>query len=277
MPNTIPHAPVLGALLALTASIVNAQTSAAPPDDVTASFAALNTQNWRQVFADPGTGDWREQWTLDGKRASVTNTPQGMIFAAGPVPNDDASHAVLWTRRSFLGDVKIEWDYTRLDTINRYVNIVYIQATGVGNPPYSKDITKWAALRQIPYMKLYYEHMNLLHISYAAYPNTGDQTADYVRARRYPTAPGRPFDRINLEPDYHDTGLFVPGETYHFTIIKTARDLFFEVRGDAAQKLFHWSLENVEPVTEGPVGIRHMNTRSARYRNITVSTRPSAE
>jgi hypothetical protein len=254
------------------ASTACAQSDFENPAVMHEKFESLSTRKWETVFTDRGTDDWRKHWVLDGERASVTNTPEGMVFAAGPSPDDHANHAVLWTNRSFSGDVKIEWDYTRLDHADRYVNILYIQATGVGTPPYAKDISTWADLRRVPAMKSYFEHMNLLHISYAAFSNDGSLAGDYVRARRYPTAPGRPFDQIDIAPDYFNTGLFIPNEVYHFTVIKTDRVLFLEVRGSDTRKRFHWPLDNVEPVNNGPIGIRHMATRSSRYANITIST-----
>lgn len=154
-------------------------------------FVELKKLSWKDKFFDSGSNNWQEKWLLDGKRADVRNTSHGMIFAAGPVAMDHASHAVLWTKDSFSGDIKIEWDYTRLDTINRYVNIVYIQATGKCEGPYTEDIAEWAKLRQIPYMNSYFDNMNLLHISYAAFGNENDKDEDYVRARRYPTRPDR--------------------------------------------------------------------------------------
>ncbi len=234
-------------------------------------FAALKKRKWNTVFSDKGTLDWQKKWFLDGERAEIKNTPQGMVFSAGPIAGDNASHAVLWTRNSFQGDIKIEFDFTRLDSINRYVNILYIQATGIEEGPYSKDILEWAELRQIPYMKSYFDHMNLLHISYAAFNNTDDKPDDYVRVRRYPTRPGKSFDQIDLKPDYFNTELFIPGKTYHFTCIKNSEDLFLRVEGDNLSKLFHWSLKNVENVNDGRVGIRHMHTRCSRYANVNIS------
>lgn len=62
-----------------------------------------------------------------------------MLLSVGPIPRDHASHCVLWTKESFAGDVKIEFDYWRLDTIQRWVNILYIQATGTGIASYDDD------------------------------------------------------------------------------------------------------------------------------------------
>ncbi len=236
------------------------------------TFEALTARDWQEHFSDPGTGDWRARWFLDGERASVINTPRGMVFSAGPVAHDHASHAVLWTRDSFAGDIRIEWDFTRLDTITRFVNILYIQATGRGDGPYTEDIAEWAHLRQVPYMKSYFDTMNLLHISYAAFGNSDDSDSDYVRARRYPTHPDRPFGETDIEPDNFNTDLFQPGVTYHFCAVKTAEDLYLEVRGATERRLFHWPLQGVEPVLQGRVGIRHMWTRCSRYANIRIAT-----
>lgn len=234
-------------------------------------FAELLARDWQETFADDGTGHWQDHWYLDGLRARVENTPDGMVFAAGPIAQDHGSHAVLWTRSSFAGDVRIEMDFTRLDTITRYVNILYIQATGIAEGPCTRDIADWAHLRQIPKMSAYFNQMHLLHISYAAFGNEDDKDEDYVRARRYPTRPDRPFHETDLPPDNFLTGLFRPGVTYHFTAIKTDEDLFFEVKNDEVRTLFHWPLGTVEPLVEGRVGIRHMWTRCSRYANVRIA------
>jgi hypothetical protein len=236
-----------------------------------ADFENLLQRSWRQKFYDPGTGKWQEKWFLDGERAIVKNTETGMVFSGGAVAGDHASHAVLWTNEVFAGDVKIEFDFTRLDTINRWVNILYIQATGKGIPPYIEDIAAWSNLRQIPYMHSYFDNMDLLHVSYAAFGNDNDKPDDYVRARRYPRPQDENFGMTNISPDYFNTELFQPGIEYHFTFIKTSEDLFFEVKNHNIKKLFHWPLKNVEPLKAGRIGIRHMWTRCSRYRNISIA------
>ncbi|NIP18137.1 MAG: hypothetical protein GWM87_08245, partial [Xanthomonadales bacterium] len=35
-------------------------------------FEQLDAQDWQEVFFDAGTGDWRENWSLDGLKAEVT-------------------------------------------------------------------------------------------------------------------------------------------------------------------------------------------------------------
>ena len=192
-------------------------------------FNQLNDADWKTSFT-ASKADWTESWLLDGERGSVKNTPEGMVFSAGPIRGDNGSHNVLWTKVEFTGDVKIEFDYTRLDDINYAVNILYILATGVGEEPYHRDITRWSHLRVVPYMNRYFRYMNLLHISYAAYPLEDDPEADYVRARRYPVPSGGNFSRdTQLSPDYYNTGLFKPGITYHFTAIKRGDDLMLRV------------------------------------------------
>ncbi len=241
------------------------------------TFKELLSQDWQLKFEDSGAENWRDHWFLDGCRADLRNTPRGMVYAAGPigdpVARDNGSHAVLWTKQSFEGDMRIEFDYTRLDTIFRFVNILYIQATGICEGPYSEDIADWAHLRDVPRMSTYFNNMNLLHVSYAAFQNQNDHEDDYVRARRYPARPDRPFKETDIEPDNFKTGLFEAGVPYHFTFIKTNGDLLFEVKNDDVRKLFHWPLGDVEPVTHGRVGIRHMWTRCSRYGNIKMWTK----
>lgn len=70
----------------------------------------------------------------------MENVPDGMKLTAGPQFKNDAHHMELWTKRSFEGDLKIEFDYTQLGFETQCVNILYLQATGSGKGPYTKDI-----------------------------------------------------------------------------------------------------------------------------------------
>jgi len=65
-------------------------------------FDRLVRSDWREVFRDPCTKDWREFWFLDGREATVKNTPQGMELTAGPEFRKDAHHMVLWTKREAI-------------------------------------------------------------------------------------------------------------------------------------------------------------------------------
>ena len=224
--------------------------------------------DWQRAFKDNCTGDWTAQWFLDGEVGSVKTGPEGMQLAAGPEYKNDAHHMVLWTKKSFKGDLKIEYTYTRLDKETRCVNILYIQATGSGQAPYAKDITKWNDLRRVPSMRTYFDHMHTYHISYAAVPGT---KGEYIRARRYmPNKTG--LKGTALKPDYNSKGLFATGVPHKVTVIKKDRDLFMRVENPTRVYYCHMTNPDLPIITEGRVGLRHMFTRSARYKNILIST-----
>ena len=233
-------------------------------------FEELEQLAWQEALYDPGTLDWKEKWFLDGSRSTVANTEKGMILSAGPLEQDHACHTVLWTKNSFEGVVKIESDFWRLDTATRNVNIIYIQATGKEEGPYTKDIAEWSHLREIPYMATYFNNMKLLHISYAAYGNQ-DDAREYVRARRYPTRPDLKFNELDIPPDNFETGLFEPGIKHRFTIIKKGHELLFKVETEEKMSVFAWNTSAFDLITEGRIGLRHMWTRTSRYADIRIS------
>lgn len=230
--------------------------------------------DWKVQFADPGTGNWQDNWFLDGPLAKVINTEKGMDFSAGPVNKDDAHHAVLWTKASFKGDLKIEYNYTRTDSQLINVNILYIQASGIGTAPFVQDITQWNDYRTIPTMSKYWRNMNLLHISYAAFPTVNeDPDNDYIRVRRYPATENVEFSETEVPPAFERTGLFLPNVTYKMTWIKTGGELLLKVEGDGKSQEYAWDLSAFPPITEGRIGLRHMYTRSARYSDFKVSVK----
>lgn len=237
--------------------------------DAQQTFDAFQQRNWSPVFQCDGSGDWTGKFYLDGEKATLKPTEKGIIFAAGPIAKDNASHAVLWTKDKFDGDVKVDFDFTRFDTINRYVNIIYFQARGDGDNP--EDIHSWRDQREIPFMSTYFNNMNLLHVSYAAFGNDNDDPEDYIRVRRYPVRPDRSFAQMEVEPTYFNTELFQPGFTYHMCFIKTDECLALQVSNDNVNKVFTWNLADIEPVTNGPIGIRHMFCKCSRYKDFTVS------
>ena len=233
---------------------------------------------WQEVLFDPCTKDWSEHWTLDGENARITHSQKGMDFYAGPEYRNDADHAVLWTRQSFRGDIRLDYEYTKPDDSIAAVTILYLLATGDGTKNYNKDISKWADLRKIPAMRKYFGHMNTLHISYAAFGmENDDPEADYIRARRYMPLRGQGLKETELKPDYFRTGLFKQGVPYQITVIKQGRDLFMRIRGDEREKLCHWKNVSLPPINEGRIGLRHMYTRGARYRNFRISIPAPAE
>jgi hypothetical protein len=227
-------------------------------------------KNWQVVFSDPGVGDWQEHWFVDGLKATVKYDEGGMVFSSGPVPMEQASHAVLWTKQSFEGDIRIEYDYTRLDSMTQApsVNILYIQATGLGTEASPTDIHLSTAKREVPWMKSYYLNMNALHISYAT---TGPKRAKYVAARRYPATDQDSFMRGTMvQPVYENVDLFKPGETYHITLLKERNRLTFTAQREGKTHQFEWDTSAFPPVTKGRIGFRHMWARSSRYQNIRV-------
>ena len=105
------------------------------------------SRDWKLQFSDPCKEDWQDNWFLDGQLATIEHSDKGMNFSAGPVNRNDAHHAVLWTKQSFNGDIKIEYNYTRTDSQLVNVNILYIQATGIGKDSFDVDISKWNDLK----------------------------------------------------------------------------------------------------------------------------------
>lgn len=234
------------------------------------AFSVANGENWTEVFYDEGTADWEQHWFLDSEVGSVENTADGMQLTAGPRFKNDAHNMVLWTKQSFEGDLKIEYDYTRLDFETRGVCILYIQATGSGKGPYAKDISQWNEMRRVPAMREYFNHMNLFHISYAAFPNDEDTTM-YIRGRRYMPETGQGLQGTDLQPDYFPEGLFEPGVLHHITVIKKGQDILMKIENP--EQTYYCKMSNLDlpPVDEGRIGLRQMFTRSARYKNFTVS------
>jgi len=255
-------------------------TTCVTPDTASESammsrFKDLSKLEWKEVFTDPCTGDWRTHWTLDGLTGTVTNNDLGMTVTAGNRRHENADHLVLWTRASFYGDVRIDYTYTRLDDAEENVTILFVQATGRGKGEYAKDISAWSHLRSIPAMEAYYNFMNLYHISYAAFDNsTGEQ---YIRARRYLPDRENGIKGTALKPDFPGHGLFKSGVPHHITVIKKGMELYMWIRNESEKKLCHWTTENFPPVIDGRIGLRHMSMRSARYKDFRISFLSGAE
>ncbi|MFT7035450.1 MAG: hypothetical protein ACJA2S_003974 [Cyclobacteriaceae bacterium] len=236
-------------------------------------FDKLNeSSNWELKFSDSGDKDWQKNWFLDGEIARVEHNKYGMDLIAGPINKNDAHHSVLWTKESFEGDVKIEYNYTRTDDQVINVNIMYIQATGIGTEGFDKDITKWNEYRKVPKMSKYYLNMNTIHISYAAFPTVNeDPKNDYIRVRRYPASEKSTFKKTEVPPSFDKIGLFLPDVTYKMTWIKSGDKLHLKVEGDNRLEKYSWDLSVFPAISEGRIGLRHMYTRSASYSDFKVS------
>ena len=236
-------------------------------------FGQLSKLGWQQVFHDPCTRDWTKLWTLDGRKARITHSEKGMDYFSGPTRKEDASHAVMWTKESFKGDIRLDYEFTKLDDVVEAVTILYLQATGSELGGHDRDIAKWADQRVVASMSQYFKNMNLHHISYAAFDvGNADPVADYIRARRYMPGARKGLRDTDMAPDYFKTGLFKKGVPHKITIIKHGGDLFMHIRNPEREQLCHWRTDKFPPVTEGRIGLRHMWTRGARYRDFRIST-----
>ncbi len=225
--------------------------------------------DWKLVFADNAQESWEKKWSLDGLKATVGRQKEGLILTSGKTYQEDASHCVLWTKQNFIGDVKIEYDFTRLDheLTNIAVCILYIQATGLGQAPYSENIFDWNHLRQVPKMSTYFNYMNGYHISYST---TGGTDFNYIRARRYPSL-HKDFDKdTRILPSYEKIDLFKPDETWHLCIEKRAQELTFSASRDKEKYEWKWVTSQFPQVTHGPIGLRQMATRQSLYANFKV-------
>jgi hypothetical protein len=232
-----------------------------------------NNLDNKLLFEDTGTKNWKEKWSLDGLKANVINTKLGMELKAGTEHGNDSCHAVLWTKKIFSGNFKMNYEYIRTDTVTRCVNIIYLLATGEGTDEFPEDISKWKDKRRKPKMKMYYNNMNTYHISYAAFDAkeySGEN--DYIRFRKYnPYKEG--LKGTNLKPDYHKTGLFKPFITYAIEIIKTDDSIKMNITNlkNPDDKLrCEWDISKVDNLKTGRIGLRHMYTRSAIYKNIKI-------
>ncbi len=236
-------------------------------------FNQMDQASWKESFTENGNREWQENWFLDGKKAKVQTIPGGIELEAGPELASDADHSVLWTQKSFAKDIKIEYDFTRTDTLNRFVNIIYIQAEGSGEEGYDRDISLWSDKREIPAMKHYFNHMNTLHISYAAYENDPvNRNPDYIRGRRYMPDKKQGLTATELWPEYCSPLLFETGKTYHLTIVKRDREIIMKVENEGKEHFFYFSANEFPPVEAGRIGLRQMSGRKAHYTNLKIYT-----
>ncbi|MDD3079577.1 MAG: DUF1961 family protein [Paludibacter sp.] len=236
------------------------------------TFSALENQSWQIIFADDLKKQHNENWFLDGEKAQLKYTSGGMTFKAGRVAASDADHAVLWTKKSFEGNLRVDFDFVKLDDATKYVNILYLFAEGSGKNPYVEDISQWNELRKVPAMKQYYEHINAFHVSFAAFENNNDLLSeDYIRARRYLPERGKGLAGTALLPEYLRTGLFRKGIKYHITVIRNNDDIYMKITGDNHEKLCHWNLSEYPELTSGRIGLRLMGSRVSLFSDFKVS------
>ena len=209
---------------------------------------------------------------LDGLEARITPTEDGGYdFISGRIPSVDSGHAVLWTKKEYSGDVEIEFDYTRLDDKDeRSVTacLLYFHAEGNGDGPYDRDISKWNLLRTVPAMNLYFGHMRLYHISFAAFDSRFEPHA-YVRGRIYKAGE---LEGTNLSPDYLPGDFFQAGLKYHIRAGVKGRELYFQAERDGRILDCSWEIPEEDRRSHGRIGIRQMSSRSMHIDNITIRT-----
>lgn len=226
------------------------------------------------IFSDDCTQNWQDKWLLDGTLANIENTENGMSFMAGPEFGNDTSHAVLWAKENFFGNIMIQYEYTRTDTAIRCVNILYFLATGKDVDGYDKDIFSWNKQREVPHMRTYFNHVNTYHISYAAFGvNNNNQNEDYIRMRRYMPIENNGLKNTEIEGDYFNTGLFATGETYEITVVKYDAKVWMNIESKTNNEhhlLCEWDTSEYPELKEGRIGLRHMYTRGAIYKDFKV-------
>ncbi len=224
---------------------------------------------WKLSFSDECTSNWQDNWVMDGERSSIIHSEKGMDYFAGTEAHNDTCHTVLWTKKEFSGDVKIEYDFTRLDTSSLGVNIIYILASGSGEGAYKKDLFEWNKLRKVPAMRVYFNHLNTYHISYAAYSFNKDEP-EYIRARRYMPETGKGLEGTALTPEFENNGLFKTGVKHHIVVIRRDDKLYMQVSNANQTRLFWFDTSKFPPIQSGRVGLRQMWTRASRYKNFKI-------
>lgn len=235
------------------------------------AFQQADAANWQTVFEDDFKADWKKNWFLDGEKAQLKNTSTGLLYKAGETAASEADHTVLWTRSSFDGDIRVEFDFLKKDDATKFVNILYLFAEGSGVGAYSTDISQWTNLRKIPAMKTYFEHMKAYHISFAAFENDNNNPAeDYIRARCYLPERGKGLTGTELKPDYLRTGLFKKDQVYHVCVIRLGKELLMQVKGDGREYYSRWNTAEFPSLQSGRIGLRMMGVRVSEFRNFTV-------
>lgn len=247
------------------------------------------------LFEDSMTGDWRNNWFIDGTNHLLSNSEKGLYFSSGTYMYPDmdnrtyaqrvemsANHSVLWTKDEFEGDLIISYEVTRVDRSPFGVNILYTQAQGIGTEEFPQDIYEWRDFRESPGMGKYYTYMNALHISYNV---GGYENPSYIRARRYPKneSIGLGWGMTQIDPDYDDAGAkMLPGKTYIIELEKTKETMIFRIFDQPSKQLLKectWDIADVPDlmkpkfITEGRIGFRQMSTKKNIYSNFRVLRR----
>jgi hypothetical protein len=230
------------------------------------------------LFLDSMASGWTENWFLDGKKATLEHRDGGLYFSGGTVTKADdpveyhAHHAVLWTKREFEGDIRLSYRWTPVDADGFGAILIYLQAQGVGDEPFDRDISKWSEMREIPAMDKYFNNMNLISLS----------IRENVRCKRYPwfDRDGNPYEAGGLiEPMVEYGEPIVPGKEYRIVVEKRNPMVSLSITdaGTGKSLIDHaWDSSKIDPrmepklVTRGRIGLRHMATKQAIYKDIKI-------
>jgi len=103
----------------------------------------------------------------------------------------------------------------------------------------------------------------------AAFPNTGDNRVQYLRARRYlPNDAG--LSGSDLKPDYYPEGLFSSGVPHKIVVIKKARTIYMKISNTEQTYYCHFRNTDLPLIEEGRIGLRLMFTRSSLFKNFKI-------
>ncbi len=232
---------------------------------------------WIPALVDGGTDRWADRWLLSGdpdRGITVTNGPEGMTLRAGDGTDPRKDHAVLWTRAIFSGDVRIEYDYVVLDRYptpigeGGYCSAVLIHSRVASSAPLPADIGNWSSEQRNsdtsgPALNAVIDGLQL------NYAFVGDPR-------------GNPF-RLRSNPGYRLVGesagvpVFEVGTEYHLVIEKVATTVSIAANPPTGLSVSHsFASPEIGQHLYGRIGLRNMNHREARYRNIRISQRPAA-
>ncbi|HKL22885.1 MAG TPA: hypothetical protein VJ904_13845, partial [Tichowtungia sp.] len=228
------------------------------------------------LFEDPMDGDWQKNWFLDGKKTLLMNLDGGLYFSAGSVTKYDdkveynAHHAVLWTQQEFDGDIRVSFETKQVDQSDYGNVLIYLQAQGIGTPPYEEDISGWSELREVPAMNKYFTYMDLLSLS----------LRKELRLRRYPLRSMDGSEKfsslIGSMEDWHG---MTRDKWFRFVIEKRKESYTFKSYDAETGELleeFTWDTSgqggkrDLPFVEKGRIGLRHMSTKKSIYKNFKV-------
>jgi hypothetical protein len=234
------------------------------------------------LFEDPMTGDWRDNWFLDGEKAVLEQDENGLRITAATLPGIwekrkespeqrelfDSLHTVLWTKEEFEGEIGVSFEMTR--NSEGFTFLLYMLAQGIGTPPYAEDLTEWNDLRKISRMDLYFGKMNL----------TGVTFRDQIRLRQYPWMDdeGREYTD-NLIGEMLDYDGIPVGKNYKVDLELRAETLRIRLEeignpDNVLDRTFSRTdgrdPRRPAPSTRGRIGIRHMTGTEVAYWNFRI-------